>query len=240
MFTHIHADDKKNGWCPPTDKRGRIFVNVRALAKEPQDIAPSYDKTEHFLRFIDKYVSRAIGNYQIAKWTRANKDKTLMDKVTASDIAYSIIVYENMKEVWEEEILIKASDKTDEEKRNTVRQRKQKYHEGRGKRLKRYADGWTEDGRYYYRDLLWTFKDLKIHPVWTRLSEHWMTYQLKHYGKQNQNTTQDGNDVEDKSGVESEEEDWRIDLEDDNKSTGELDENIDELIVESQPKQSRI
>ena len=68
-----------------------------------------------------------------------------------------------------------------------------------------------------------------------------MTYQLKHYGKQNQNTTQDGNDdVEDKSGVESDEEDWRIDLEDDNKSTGELDENIDELIVESQPKRSRI
>ncbi len=92
LFTHIHADDKKNGWCPPTDKRGRICVNVRALAKEPQDIAPSYDETEHFIRFIDKYVSRAIGNYQIAKWTWANKDKTLMDKVTASDIAYSIIV----------------------------------------------------------------------------------------------------------------------------------------------------
>ncbi len=93
---------KKNGWCPPTDERGRIFVNVRALSKEPQDIAPSYNETEHLLRFIDKYVSRAIGNYQIAKWTRANKDKTFMDKVTASDIAYSVIVYENTKEVWEE------------------------------------------------------------------------------------------------------------------------------------------
>ncbi len=104
MFTHIHADNNKNGWCPPTDKRGIIFVNVRALAKESQDIAPSYDKTEHFIRFIDKYVSGAIGNYQITKWTRANKDKTLMDNVTASDIAYSIIVYENTKEVWEEEI----------------------------------------------------------------------------------------------------------------------------------------
>ncbi len=51
---------------------------------------------------------------KFAKWTWANKDKTLMDKVTASDIAYSIIVYENTKEVWEEEILIKASDKMDE------------------------------------------------------------------------------------------------------------------------------
>jgi hypothetical protein len=63
-------------------------------------------------------VSCAIGNYQIAKWTRANKDKTLMDKVTASDIVYSIIEFESKKEVWEEEILIKASDKTDEEKQS--------------------------------------------------------------------------------------------------------------------------
>ena len=63
-----------------------------------------------------------------------------------------------------------------------------------------------------------------------------MTYQLKHYGKQNQNSTQDWNDVEDESRVESDKEDWRIDLEDDNKSTGEFDENIDELIKESQQK----
>jgi hypothetical protein len=104
-----------------------------------------------------------------------------------------------------------------------------------------------EVGQYYYKDLLWTFKDLKIHPVWTRISKHWLTYQLKHYGKQNQNTMQDWNDVEDESGVESDKEDWRIDFEDNNKSdgeldensVGELDENIDEL-MESQPKQSRI
>ncbi len=41
-----------------------------------------------------------------------------MDKVTASDIVYSIIEFESKKEVWEEEILIKASDKTDEEKQS--------------------------------------------------------------------------------------------------------------------------
>jgi hypothetical protein len=38
--------------------------------------------------------------------------------VTASDIAYKILVYENTKEVWEEERQIKARYKNDEEKRN--------------------------------------------------------------------------------------------------------------------------
>jgi hypothetical protein len=39
-------------------------------------------------------------------------------KVTASDIAYTILIYENTKEVWEEDLQIKASYKTDEERRN--------------------------------------------------------------------------------------------------------------------------
>jgi hypothetical protein len=40
--------------------------------------------------------------------------------VTASDIAYTILVYENTKEVWEEEVQIKASYKNDEERRNAM------------------------------------------------------------------------------------------------------------------------
>ena len=48
------------------------------------------------------YVKQVAINYQIAKWTRTNKHKLILDKVIASDIAYSIIVYENTKEVWEE------------------------------------------------------------------------------------------------------------------------------------------
>jgi hypothetical protein len=35
--------------------------------------------------------------------------------VTASDIAYTILVYENTKEVWEEEVQIKARYKNDDE-----------------------------------------------------------------------------------------------------------------------------
>ncbi len=66
--------------------------------------------------------------------------------MTASDIAYTILVYENTKEVWEEDLQIKASYKTDEERRNATHHKKPKYHVGRGKHLKRFGDGWTDNG----------------------------------------------------------------------------------------------
>lgn len=177
---------------------------------------PSYDESEHFLRFLDKYVSRAIGNHQLAKWCCENKDKTLLDKLTSSDIAYTILVYENTREVWEEELAIKASEMTDEEKKNTIRQRRPKFHEGRGKRLKKCADGWTTEGRVYYKNLMSIFKSLIYeNDVWNTLQQHWRTYQLKCYGR---NKRYDNNEEHedfslDEEQEESDEEDWRIELE---------------------------
>jgi hypothetical protein len=84
-----------------------------------------------------------------------------MDKISASDIAYTCLVYENSKDVWEEELIIKARAETDEERKNAERHHNPRYHEGRGKRLKRYGDRWTEEGRMYYKELLTTFQDLK-------------------------------------------------------------------------------
>jgi hypothetical protein len=48
--------------------------------------------------------------------------------VTASDIANTILVYENTKEVWELALQIKASSRTDEERRNAMHHKKPKYH----------------------------------------------------------------------------------------------------------------
>ncbi len=44
--------------------------------------------------------------------------------MTASDIAYTILVYEHTKEVWEEGVQIKASYKNDEERRNATHHKK--------------------------------------------------------------------------------------------------------------------
>ncbi len=96
--------------------------------------------------------------------------------MTASDIAYTILVYENSKEVWEEEWLIKKSISDDIQRKQATHHKKPKYHEGRGKRLKRFGDGWTSIGLEYYQEFLDTFKKLKSSDVWKTLEDHWKLY----------------------------------------------------------------
>jgi hypothetical protein len=136
------------------------------------------------------------------------------------DIAYTILVYENSRKVWEEELLIKARAKTDEERKNAERRHNPRYHKGRGKRLKRYGDGCTEEGRKYYQELLTTFQDLKSSVFWDEsLQGHWNEYQMKHYSKTRvdyNNTESDIDDDED----EQPEEDWKVEAE---KSDSDID-----------------
>jgi hypothetical protein len=109
---HINADDKEIEWFPPSDNSGKKHANSRGWTSKPQDSKPTYDQAEHFLWFLDKYVSHAVGNNYFLQWSEPNRSKTFLDKVTASDIAYTILVYENIKEVWEENLQIKASSRT--------------------------------------------------------------------------------------------------------------------------------
>jgi hypothetical protein len=92
--------------------------------------------------------------------------------VTASDIAYTILVYENSKEVWEEEWHIEKSISDDIQRKQATCHKKPKYHEGREKQLKRYGDGWTNIEWEYYQELLGTFKKLKSSDVWKTLEDH--------------------------------------------------------------------
>jgi hypothetical protein len=81
-----------------------IYVNVRGWTSYLQDSKPTYDQAKHFLRFLDKYVSHAVGNHYFLQWSKLNRSKTFLDKVTASDIAYTVLVYKNTKELWEEDV----------------------------------------------------------------------------------------------------------------------------------------
>jgi hypothetical protein len=145
--------------------------------------------------------------------------------VTASDIAYTILVYENTKEVWEEDVQIKASYKNDEERRNATHHKKSKYHVGRGKCLKRFGDGWTDNGQKYYQELLMIFKELKSSDVWNTFQDHWKLYQMKHY-------TRDDNQVEEFGEPEeeceaSDKDDWQIEMPD-----GDENDDIEEACVD--------
>ncbi len=102
MVTYFASitDDKNRGWAAPSNGSGKIFSYTRLWACDPQDSPQAYDQVEHFLQFLDKYVSCAIGSHLFLQWSKSNCTKTFLDRVTSSDIAYTILVYENSKEVW--------------------------------------------------------------------------------------------------------------------------------------------
>ncbi len=117
---HIKSDDNENRWFPPSNSSGKIYVNARGWTSYLQESKPTYDQAEHFLWFLDKYVSHAVDNHYFLQLSKSNRSKTFLNKVTASDIAYTFLVYESTKEVWEEDLQIKASYKTDKERRNAM------------------------------------------------------------------------------------------------------------------------
>jgi hypothetical protein len=208
----INTDDKENGWFPSSDNSGKIYVNARGWTSNPQDSKHTYDQAEHFLRLLDKNVSHTVGNHYFLQWSKLNRSKTVLDKVTASEIAHTILVYENTKEVWEEEVQIKASSRTDEERCNAMHHKKTKYHVGRGKHLKRFGNGSTNNVQEYYQELLRIFKELKSSDVWNTLWDHWKLNQKKHYAR-------DDNQVEELREPEeeceaSDKDDWQIDVPD--------------------------
>ena len=213
-------------------------MTVRKWTTDLQHAQPTDDYLKDFMRFLDKYVSHAVGNHHFMQWSKSNRTKTFLDKVTASDIAYTILVYENSKEVWNEELQIRAASRTDDERRTATRVKKPRYHEGRGKRLKRYGDGWTEDGREYYQLLLGIFKNLKSSDAWNTLQDYWKMYQKKHYHKGNDVQDVEGG-VHDKECDESDEEDWRIDVED-NVECDEIDDALSDNNDEPMRNRQRV
>lgn len=210
-------------------------MTVRKWSTDQHPTQPTYDDAEDFMRFLDKYVSHAVGNHHFMQWRKSNRTKTLLDKVTASDIAYTILVYENSNEVWKEELQIRATSTTNDDRRKATREKKPRYHEGRGKRLKRYGDGWTDHGREYYQQLLGNFKNLKNCDVWNTLQDYWKLYQKKQYNKGNDNQDDD-NGGHDEECDESDEEDWRMEVEDNVECDG-----IDDILSdnEGEPQRNR-
>ncbi len=79
---------------------------------------------------------------------------------------------------------INASCRTDEERHNAIHHNKPKYHVGRGKHLKRFGGGWTNNGQEYYQELLRIFMELKSSDVvWNTLQDNCKLYQKKHYAR---------------------------------------------------------
>jgi hypothetical protein len=133
--------------------------------------------------------------------------------VTKSDIAYTILVYENTKEVWEEDLQIKASNKNDEERHNAMHHKKPKYHVERGKHLKRFDDGWTDNGQEYYQELFIIFKELKSSDAWNTLQDHSKLYQNR-----DDNQVEEFRKPEEKCEA-SDKDDWQLEMPDEDEDS---------------------
>ncbi len=94
-----------------------------------------------------------------------------------------ILVYEKNNEVWEEDLQIKVSPKDDVERQHAMCHKNPSIIKERGKHLKRFCNGWEDDGQEYYKELLGIFKSHMSCDVWETLQEHLKLYQKKHYAR---------------------------------------------------------
>jgi hypothetical protein len=111
---------------------------------------------------------------------------------------------------------------------------KTKYHVGKGKHLKRFGDGWTDNGQDYYQELLMIFKELKSSDVWNTLQDHWKLYQKKHYARDD-NRVEEFREPEEQCEA-SGKDDWQIEMPD-----GDEIDDIEEACVDedSPPQKNR-
>ena len=108
-----------------------------------ETITITYEETLEFFTFMDFYVSKLAGARELKSWSvKKNPGKTLLDKMTASDIAYAILCYENRIDVCMERYQMKQMNTN--EKEAFAKTATLKYHFPPGTKLKAYHDGWTQ------------------------------------------------------------------------------------------------
>ena len=95
---------------------------------------------------------------------------TWLDRLTPSNIAYSVLVYESAHDMWKDEILKSETCHTIQEKRAFQHTAFLKYHVKRGSKIALFQDGWTQEGRAraYFSSLCQVFDALKkSNKIWS-------------------------------------------------------------------------
>jgi len=164
------------------DEDGKLLLNQRMWIRNKTN-KPSYEEAEPLLYFLDKYATIVVGGARVmGKYYKQNRGKSLLDKLTVSDIAYSFLVFESSHDVWKEEILKATTCATAEEKKLFEHTAVNKYHVKRGTRLPVYQDGWTSEGQEYFKTLCGEVDAMKrSNELWTCLKVHWATYARKYH-----------------------------------------------------------
>jgi len=172
----------------------KLFAEFRTEISDGE--SKSYDNCEELMRFIDEYAVHNIGTRELYKYTKAKPGDTLLDYLTVQDIAYTLLVYENSVDVWNE-IMQHRGQKN-------PRTATQLYHAKRGTKLKEFSDGWTEVGKQYYGSLVKMVKGWRSNEMfWETLQGHWREYAKKNHSSISVRT---GPAMEDADDIEEDEE----------------------------------
>jgi hypothetical protein len=155
--------------------------SVRKWTKTKGKLA--YEEAEPFLYYLDKYATVLVGGARsMAKYLKNHNGNTLLDRLTPSDIAYSVLLYESAHDMWKEEIHKCETCQTIQEKKEFQHTASLKYHVKRGTKIALFQDGWTQEGRAYFSSLCQVFDELKkSNKIWSSLQDHWKTYTKKYH-----------------------------------------------------------
>ncbi len=137
-----------------------------------------YEEAKLFLYFLDKYVTVMVGGTRaMAKYQKIKCGKTLLDRLSPSDIAYSVLIYKSAYDVWDKDIIKNKKCVTIQEKKAFQHTAVLKYHVKQGTRIALFQDQLTNEGRAYYKSLCTVFDTLKtLDKIWSLLQHHWKTY----------------------------------------------------------------
>ena len=122
--------DVSGGSLPPMGQGGEILSSFRNF-KEGQQLPDG--TLLHVVKFLEKYVKLNFGDKNCKKEWKIRPHLSLPDMITDMEFAYSIVLFESMKRVWDQDIEYKAL--SDEAKKEFSRDKVPKYHCGRGTRL---------------------------------------------------------------------------------------------------------
>lgn len=150
------------------------------------------------------YAIEVYGREAIKKWLKANKEKSVLDHLNPTDLAFALLVYENYFPKWVEDIeqdrldcaAIDAGTNDENEKNKRKRDGSVQAETGLDKKKRRrfagkytkdprcknsyLQSGWTEEGMQRYDELRHIFNSLsQSQDVWMKCKEGWNMYIVK-------------------------------------------------------------
>ena len=223
--------DVGGGSLPPMGQDGLILSSFRNYKEG--SVLPS-GLLLQVVQFIEKYVKLNFGDKNCKQEWKDRPHLSLPDMLTSMEFAYSIVLYESMKRVWDQEIEYRAS--TAEEKQGYIKDKVPKYHCGKGTRLPLGQSSMTQSGVAYLRTVSTSIDRLRKTTVWVQLNIEWREYSKKYHstffkavqGADYQDNMDDGDESEE------DEEEYAIELPgDDNRWDDQGDPQNEESGMES-------